>query len=463
MTDRQAATNTGRPRVLVIAEAANPEWVSVPLVGWSQAEALREVADVHVVTQVRNRGAILRAGWREGQDFTAIDSEAISRPLYRLANRLRGGQGKGWTTVTAFSAVAYYHFEHLVWRRFGAAIRGGEYDLVHRLTPLSPTTPSLLATRCRRASVPFVLGPLNGGVPWPGQFDERRREEREWLSYARSAYKLLPGYAATRRDAAAILIASHHTMAQMPRAVHGKCFYLPENGIDPGRFTVHRTRRATRPLRLAFVGRLVPYKGADMLLDAAAPLLRDGRATLAIYGDGPQRGALEAQAQRHGVTEATRFAGWVNHRDVPKLLSEADVMVLASIREFGGGVVLEAMATGVAPLVVDYGGPAELVTDETGFKVPLGDREAIVREMGATLGELASRPELVDEKADAARRRVESLFTWSAKARRIATMYDWLLGRTEARPPQNLIEPAAAVAPASSEHGAPDTVAAAST
>ena len=59
------------------------------------------MTDAHLVTQIRNRPAILRAGLVEGKDFTTIDSEAAARPAYLLANLLRGGMGKGWTTATA--------------------------------------------------------------------------------------------------------------------------------------------------------------------------------------------------------------------------------------------------------------------------------------------------------------------------------------------------------------------------
>ncbi|MFN7292249.1 MAG: glycosyltransferase family 4 protein [Pirellula sp.] len=434
-------------RILLIAEACNPEWASVPLEGWSHSQAIAALPDVqaHLVTQIRNQDAILRAGLRESVDFTAIDSEAVMRPAYKLASLLRGGSGKGWTTVMALSSIAYPYFEHLVWKQFAARIRSGEFDIVHRLTPLSPTAPSLLAKRCFRAGVPFVLGPLNGGVPWPKQFDTARRREKEWLSYVRGIYKALPGYRSTRKYASAILCGSKATLEQMPSWCQDKCHYIPENAVDPARFSRLRLRTAQRPIRCVFLGRLVPYKGPDMLLEAMAPLLVAGDVTLQIIGDGPMLPELQQFVASHQLPGVS-FLGWVEHQQVQNCLVDADLLTFPSIREFGGGVVLEAMALGVPAVVVDYGGPAELVTTETGWTIPLADRSSLIQRLRQQIAALVAEPTAIDTRGNAARKRALEQFTWSAKAKQVRGIYEILReGVASSKAGESITQPAKSV------------------
>jgi glycosyltransferase involved in cell wall biosynthesis len=419
------------PRVLLIAEAANPEWVSVPLVGWSHAEAIHRVTPSHLVTQVRNRDAVKRAGWIEGQDFTAIDSELVARRAAQVGKILTGGKGTGWTTKMALNALSFPYFEHLVWKQFAPRLRAGEFDIVHHLTPLSPTIAPKMASLCKSIGVPFVWGPLNGGVAWPKGFDKARRKEKEWLSYIRGIYKFHPRFGSARRDASAILIASRATWEQMPRSFHHKCVYLPENAIDPAKFNKRRSHRATRPIKAIFIGRLVPYKGADMLLEAAAPLIRMGLMTLDIVGDGPQMPMLREMVSRDDLAQGVNLAGWVDHAKVQDWLIDSDVMAFPSIREFGGGVALEAMAVGVPPIVPDYGGLGELVTNKNGFLIPMGTRQQIIERLRHILGRLAEHPEEIDAKSEPAYRRAFEQFTWDAKAQQTLQVYEWVLGRAE--------------------------------
>lgn len=415
------------PSVLIIAEAANPEWVSVPLVGWSLASALSRHADVHIVTQQRNREAFLRRGLVEGQDFTAIDSEAIAAPMHRLASILRMGKGKGWTMTTAISALSYPYFERLVWQHFGADIQAKRFDLVHRITPLSPTVASPIAAKVAAAGVPFVLGPLNGGVPWPKGFGVERRQEREWLSYVRGVYKLNPLRRRTLRSTALILAGSRHTASEIPQAFQDKVVWLPENAVDPALFNLVSDQDLSLPLRACFVGRLVPYKGPDMLIDAAAALITAGKLVLDVVGDGPMMAALREQAARLDVTEGITFHGNLPHERVQEVMARSNLLTFPSIREFGGGVVLEAMALGVVPMVVDYAGPGELVSTETGYPIPLGDRPQIVSRFRAALEALVADPSSLPAKARAARQQALADYTWDAKAGTIVALYRRLL------------------------------------
>lgn len=412
------------PKTLLIAEAANPEWFSVPLVGWSLANALLDRTPSHLVTQVRNEAAVRRAGLTDDQ-VTFIDSEAVARRLHAVGKAVN----MGWTAKTAAAAVGYPYFERLTWRRFGPAIRAGAFDIVHRITPLTPTASSPMAPKVVRAGARFVLGPLNGGVPWPPQFDAERRQEREWLSYVRGAYKAMPGRSATLRAADLIYAGSRHTQSDLPDWARAKSVWLPENAVDPARFTRQsETYDGDGPLRLIFLGRLVPYKGCDMAIRAAAALMRAGRASLTVVGDGPSRGMLEAIAAEEGVADAVAFAGWVPHERVQDHLAAAHVMAFPSVREFGGGVVLEAMASGVVPAIVDYAGPGELVTDAEAALVPLGGKDAIVGGLAKALTAMADDPGLVARRRAAGLALVADRYTWAAKAEAVMEGYARLRG-----------------------------------
>ena len=416
-----------RYRVLIIAENCNPEWTSVPLVGWSHYQALTRVVDAHLVTQIRNRDALIRAGLVEGKDFTAIDSEKIAGPAHKVGERLRGGTGKGWTTKMVFNMIGNVYFQRLLRQQFEPRLKAREFDIVQHITMLSPTVPVKFASCCHKHGVPFIWGPINGGLPWPKGFRDAIRQEREWLSKLRSAYKLLPGYRSSRRDSSAILVGSIDTFNQMGAKYHHKCFYLPENAIDPARFAPVVDRPTpTLPLRVCFLGRLVPYKGADMLIDACEPMLRDARLILDIIGEGPQRAALDAMIRARSIPNV-HLLGNIAHDQLSATLASYHVLGFPSIREFGGAVALEAMALGVVPVVPNYGGLGELVSPASGFLIEMGTRVQIVERFRSTLEAVCRDPSVLIEKSRNAVTRVNRSFTWDAKARADLAVYDWIL------------------------------------
>ena len=112
-------------------------------------------------------------------------------------------------------------------------------------------------------------------------------------------------------------------------------------------------------------------------------------------------------------------------------MSDTDTMTAegtAAVRSVLMAVrVLEAMALGVVPVIADYAGPGELVTPETGIKVPMGRRDQVVAGFRAALVRLIAAPEQIPALSVAALRRVEEHFTWDRKARQIGAVYDWVL------------------------------------
>lgn len=163
-------------------------------------------------------------------------------------------------------------------------------------------------------------------------------------------------------------------------------FEVIHSGVELGRFgkvlaTQEALRRsfgvsATGPI-IACVARLAPVKGVRYLIEAM-PRVRGAvpAATALIVGDGPERAELQARASALGLNGAVTWLGL--RTDVPEIMSLADVIVLPSLNEGMGRVVVEAFAAGRPVVGSRVSGIQDLVADgETGYLVPSGDPRAI--------------------------------------------------------------------------------------
>ncbi|MCH7715653.1 MAG: glycosyltransferase [Gemmatimonadetes bacterium] len=184
-------------------------------------------------------------------------------------------------------------------------------------------------------------------------------------------------------------------------------------GVDEMRFTVKSVDdrpKAFGPADQAvglFVGRLVSYKGLDVLLRAVAgTALR-----VVIVGEGPLRAQLEAEIQSLGIGDQVRLAARVSERDLPSFYQTADYLLLPSTTpaEMFGVTMLEAMACG-KPLIsssVASGMREVNLHDVTGLQVPPGDHEALRQAMLRLVADESLRQRM----GAAGRRRVEERFT----------------------------------------------------
>ena len=173
----------------------------------------------------------------------------------------------------------------------------------------------------------------------------------------------------------------------------------------------------------------MPCKACDLALRAAAPLLRNDLARFTALGDGTERNRLEQLAISLGIEKAVSFCGWVSHEEVFRRLRSADVLVFPSVRDFGAGVVFEALATGAVPVVADFGGPGDIVHPEVGYRVPLTNESDFVARMETILTELAHNRERLEllrrQGMDYARDRL----TWDAKAKAATRVLNWAARR----------------------------------
>lgn len=238
--------------------------------------------------------------------------------------------------------------------------------------------------------------------------------------------------------AAAVTANSKYTKAAVEK-IANKAVHVIPMGVDLKLFcsassaaaAAVRKKYAIRGKMLLFVGRLAEKKGVTYLISAMASVINEfPGARLVVVGDGPEKAALQRQAQQLGLSGSIIFAGSVPNSQLPPYYKAADVFVLPSIVDSRGDteglgvVLLEAIASGTAVVASRIGGiPDIVIHNRTGLLV----EQKNPGQLAEAVVSLLKNRQLAKKLSAAARKRVEARFSWKSVSDEFAAVYGSVL------------------------------------
>jgi glycosyltransferase involved in cell wall biosynthesis len=322
--------------------------------GTPRALRVLRISKSGVVTAWRERERLLRA---KGADLTLVTARRWEE----------GGSMVAFTDADDRFVVPVRTFGHhpnlfvydprALWRTLGSA----RWDLIDlHEEPFGLAVAEVLALcRLRSLRIPFVVSSAQN-------IDKRYPPPFRW--FERWSLRRAAGAYTCNVEAGEIL---------RRKGLRSRPVVLPL-GVDVERFEPVDHRPPSGTLRVGFVGRLIPHKGVDVLLEAVA---HDDRMRVEIFGAGPELEALTRSAARLGITGRVTFHGHVDEEAIPATYRRFDVLAVPSVPTPGwveqfGRVVVEAQASGV-PVVASASGALPDVVGERGLLVPPGDPEAL--------------------------------------------------------------------------------------
>ncbi len=400
-------------RILIAAENASRCMGGEALLPFQYFRILRNRSmDAHLVVHERSRAELLELFPHDHARLHFVADHLLQKIFFRLSQHL----------PRRIAESTFGLANNLLTQRAQRPILRGLVagpTVIHQPIPVSPRFPSWLSG----LGAPLVVGPLNGGMHYPPAF----RTQESFLSrtlialgrsFANLINRLIPG----KREAALILVANPRSRAALPSGLRGRILELPENAVDLTQFTPSSTPSTSG--NFLFLGRLVDWKALDLVLEA---LTRVPAATLTVIGDGSMLIPWRALAATLGLADRVHFLGFLPQSQCAEHLGRATALVLPSLYECGGAVVLEAMSMARPVIATAWGGPADYLDPTCGLLLPPTSRAALVEGFAQSMQLLFANPTHAAALGQAGRQRLLQHFDWERKVDRLLDLYNQVL------------------------------------
>jgi glycosyltransferase involved in cell wall biosynthesis len=421
-------------RLLIVAEYASMAMAGEPRLPLHYYRILRSRGvDAHLLVHERNREELLML-FPEDADRLHFSADIwIHRLLWSLHRSLP--ERLSWFTAGTGMRLLTQLIQGRMAKQL---IRRHHINLVHLPIPVTPREPVAIYN----LGVPVMIGPMNGGMSYPKAW--RSSSVVNWFMrvgrpVGRGLNRLIPG----KLRAQLLLVANARTRSALPAGLTMPVVELSENGVDLRLWTGEArslSGQAVEVPHFVFMGRLIQWKGVDMLLESFAALLQTQAASLTVIGDGDELAPLMDQATALGLNwsldgdttgraNQVTFVGWRSQEEAVSIFRRSDVFVLPSLLESGGAVVLEAMAMGLPVIAADWGGPADYIDEHCGMLIATDHRQQLVDDLAVAMLCLAESPELRLRLGMTGRLKVYRDYDWERKVDRMVDLYSGVLAQ----------------------------------
>lgn len=408
-----------RLKVLVIAPSLDGNDLSEPEWAYRWVEALSRKADVTVLASAREDAVPLEQQLPLARVITWPEIKWLYQKFERFNAMAKPG-------------LPLFVRQCRRWIK-GALASGERFDVGHQILPQGMRHVSAFAS----FDIPYVIGPLGGGLKTPEGFVDEVNASRGIASRLRELDDFRLKHDArlrqTYQKAALVLGVAPYVQDRLQEVGLQRFHALPERGY--GTFAPEHTRQSgVGQLTLFHAGRVIRTKALRDTIRALSHLRDLPGVRLVTAGDGEDLPLCRAEAKALGVADRINFLGRIPRGAVEQHYAAADAFCFPSFREPMGGVFFEAMAHSLPIITAANGGPDFLIDDTCGIKVPVTTSDAFARGIADAIRKLAMDPSLRHELGHGARARLKSFGSWDDKADLMLTFYKQIMAQSNSAP-----------------------------
>lgn len=405
-------------KVLVSCYACSPVRGSEPGMGW---RFIRELAKEHELF-------VITASKTQEQD-TLIERHVLEHPDEWVNVRFRYIPGLVEHPLDSICPLFYYdryrRWHQAAYRMALAWDAEEHFDVVHQLNMAGYREPGYLW----QMPQPFVWGPIGGFniVPWCMMPSMGLRGMLYHIGYNLMNAWQMRTLRRVRKamNKASVLLAATTEVQQTIRRLYGRdSVLMPEVGYEGRNAPSPALRAEGEKLRLCWSGVHEPRKALPLLLEVLRLLPRVDW-ELHVIGEGACTAAWQRRARRLGLSNIV-WHGWVPREQGWRVMQQAHVFCITSMRDLTSTVILEALSFGLPVIAPDHCGFRNVLHEGCGRKIAIRSKRQFVKDYAAALAEWAGDETLRRRLSQGAVARARE-FDWESKGQRLAELYRTLV------------------------------------